>query len=340
MSKFMFLAILAGVLLTGGTAAANTGTGSLPMSMHPGMDFDLQGVVCNNRYCSYRRYGLRWAMNTTGESIVWQHQDTRFIKIGYITLNEHLKKHKNLFAAMWGGIKNKVNPLAVSRGYYFKYCDAASQTCEYLGGQKYYSTSDLARLFVPVMEVRRGFPVEIAGNLIERRNRIVVTALAVAGGFLITKLTITGIAKGGIKTAWNVAKELIGKKGSGKEVLAAAKAAAKTADDSRGLIAALDSAVPRVVGYYIMAIAGWQHLKSWGWFSSESYVAKYYADNAHMPLFMAVPDMFVASRKEKIGIETLRSAFDHALRGEIGAFVADYQEKHAHTEMEQDEESE
>ena len=333
----IFLAIFAGVLLTGSTQA---NASSVPMGMYPGMDFDTQGVVCNNRYCSYRRYGLHWAMNTTGESIVWQHQDTRFIKIGYITLNEHLKKNKNLFAAMWGGIKNKVNPLAVSRGYYFKYCDAASQTCEYLGGQKYYSTSDLARLFVPVMEVRRGFPVEIAGNLIERRNRIVVTALAVAGGFLITKLTITGIAQGGIKTAWNVVKEVVAKKGSGKEAIAAAKDAAKTADDPTGLLAALDTAVPRVVGYYIMAIAGWKHLKSWGWFSSESYVAKYYAMNSSMPLFMSVPDMFVASRREKIGIETLRSAFDHALRGEIGEFVADYKEKHAHTEVEQDEDSE
>ena len=339
MFKSIFLAVFAVTLLTVGDQNAQASASSLPVGMHPGMDFDSQGIVCNNRYCSYRRYGLRWAMNTTGESVVWQHQDTRFIKIGYITLNEHLKKNKNLFAAMWGGLKNKVNPLAVSRGYYFKYCDAASQTCEYLGGQKYYSTYDLARLFVPVMEVRRGFPVEIAGNLIERRNRIVLTALAVAGGFLISKLTITGIAKGGLKTLWTTAKEVVAKKGSKKEVIDAAKDAAKTADPN-SMLSALDSAVPRVVGYYIMAIAGWQHLKSWGWFSSESYVAKYYAANANMPLFMSVPDMFVASRKEKISIETLRAAFDHALQGKIGEFVADYKEKHAHTEVEQDEESE
>ena len=339
MFKSILLAIFAVTLLTGGGENAQANEGSLPTGMYPGMDYDSQGIVCNNRYCSYRRYGLRWAMNTTGESIVWQHQDTRFIKIGYITLNEHLKKNKNLFAVIWGSLKNKVNPLAISRGYYFKYCDAASQTCEYLGEQKYYSTSDLARLFVPVMEVRRAFPVEIAGNLIERRNRIVLTALAVAGGFLVSRLTITGIAKGGIKTAWNAVQEIVAKKGSKRAAFDAVKDATKTADPDN-VWSALNSALPRVVGYYIMAIAGWQHLKSWGWFSSESYVAKYYASNASIPLFMAVPDMFVASRKDKIGIETLRSAFDHALRGEIGEFVADYKEKHVHTDIEQDEGSE
>ena len=308
--------------------------------MFSGMDFNMQGIVCNHRYCSHRLYGLRWATNTTGESIIWQHQDTRFIKIGYITLNNHLKQ-KNLLASTWGRIKDKANPLALSRGYYFKYCDAASHTCEYLGDREYYTVTDLERLFVPVLEVRQAFPVDIAGKLIDRRNRIIVTALAVVGGFLISKMTLSGIIKGLSEGLWEVLKKIFGGKLSAKRIVVAFQEVlqGRPADDLWKPLQSVNRSLPRLTGYAIMGVAGWRNIEAWGWFSSESFKATYYAKNVKMPLLMSVPDMFVTSRKDKISIETLRDAFDSALRGEIGEFVATYKENQGSEEVEQDEES-
>ena len=307
---------------------------------HSGLDFDLQGIVCNSRYCSHRLYGLRWAMNTTGESIIWQHNDTRFLKIGYITLNAHLKQ-KNLLLSSWARIKDAANPLALSRGYYFKYCDSASHTCEYLGDREYYTVADLERLFVPVMEVRQSFPVDIAGKLVERRNRIILTALAVVGGFMVSKMTLSGVIKGLTEGLWEVLKKIFGGKISAKRAVKAFKDILQDSSDAKlwKPLRSVNRAVPRLTGYTIMAIAGWDNIEAWGWFSSESFKAKYYAKNVKMPLLMSIPDMFVTSRKDKISIETLRDAFDSALRGEIGEFVASYQEQQSGKPVEQDEES-
>ena len=341
MFRTVFFAVFAYLVLT--SSAAHAQVMGMQAGMFPGIDFNSQGIVCNNRYCSHRLYGLRWATNTTGESIIWQHQDTRFIKIGYITLNNHLKQ-KNLFASTWGRVKNAANPLALSRGYYFKYCDSASHTCEYLGDREYYTVTDLERLFVPVLEVRQAFPVDIAGNLIERRNRIIVTALAVVGGFLVSKMTLLGVFKGLTDGLWEVLKKIFGGKLSAKRMVVAFKKTLKDSDeDSLNLLwkplQSVNSALPRLTGYAIMGVAGWHNIEAWGWFSSESFKAKYYANNVKMPLMMSVPDMFVTSRKDKISIETLRDAFDSALRGEIGEFVATYKEEQGSEEVEQDEES-
>ena len=340
MFRTVFFAVFTYLVLTSSAAHAQA-MGMQAGIMFPGIDFNSQGIVCNNRYCSHRLYGLRWATNTTGESIIWQHQDTRFIKIGYITLNNHLKQ-KNLLASTWGRIKDKANPLALSRGYYFKYCDSASHTCEYLGDREYYTVTDLERLFVPVLEVRRVFPVDIAGKLIERRNRIIVTALAVVGGFFVSKMTLSGIIKGFTDGLWEVLKKVFGGKLSAKNLVKAFKETLQAEATVNSLWKPLQSvnrALPRLTGYAIMGVAGWHNIEAWGWFSSESFKAKYYSKNVKMPLLMSVPDMFVTSRKDKISIETLRDAFDSALRGEIGEFVATYKEEQGSEEVEQDEES-
>ena len=322
----------------GGSLPA-TGSGQIATmpGMFPGIDFNSQGLVCNNRYCAYRRYGLRWAMNTTGESIIWQHQDTRFIKIGYITLNEHLKQ-KNAAAAAWGTVKSKANPLSLARGYYFKYCDAVSHTCEYLGDRQYYTVSTLERLFVPVLEVRQSFPVDQAGKLVERRNRIVLTALGVAAGFFVSKLTISGVIHGLSKGVWTTLKAIFDQGLKPKEIAKAWRDLVGAPLDGKfKVLESIDHALPRAIGYVMMGIAGWNHIKAWGWFSSESYIANYYAGNVKMPLFMSVPDMFVANRKEKVSIETLRDAFDMALKGEMGTFVSTYKESQAGKAAELDE---
>ena len=337
--RTVFFAMFTYLVLTSAPTQAQ-GT-AMPVGMHSGLDFDLQGIVCNSRYCSHRLYGLRWAMNTTGESVIWQHNDTRFLKIGYITLNKHLKQ-KNLLLSTWGRVKDAANPLALSRGYYFKYCDASSHTCEYLGDREYYTVADLERLFMPVMEVRQAFPVDIAGKLIERRNRIVVTALAVVGGFMVSKMTLSGVVRGLSEGVWEVLKKVFGGKLSAKRMLSAFKETLQAGANGDNLWKPLHSvnrALPRLTGYTIMTIAGWHNVKAWGWFSSESFKAKYYANNVKIPLLMSIPDMFVTSRKDKISIETLRDAFDSALHGDIGEFVAAYKEQQSSTAVEQDEES-
>ena len=322
MLRMVFAAVLGYLLL-----ASTQMYGVAGASRNASLDFDLQGIVCNSRYCAHRLYGLRWAMNTTGESIIWQHNDTRFLKIGYITLNKHLKQ-KNLLLSTWGRIKDAANPLALSRGYYFKYCDSTSHTCEYLGDRDYYTVADLERLFMPVMEVRQSFPVDIAGKLIERRNRIIVTALAVVGGFLVSKMTLSGVIKGLTEGVWEVLKKIFGGKLSARRIVTAFKEVLQSPDDKLWKpLQSVNRALPRLTGYSIMAVAGWHNVKAWGWFSSESFKAEYFAKNVKIPLLMSIPDMFVANRKEEISIETLRDAFDHALRGEIGEFIDSYQKQ-------------
>ena len=326
MLRTVFAAVfLAYWLLTSAQAHGVTGVGR-----SASLDFDLQGIVCNSRYCAHRLYGLRWAMNTTGESIIWQHNDTRFLKIGYITLNKHLKQ-KNLLLSTWGRIKDAANPLALSRGYYFKYCDSTTHTCEYLGDRDYYTVADLERLFMPVIEVRQSFPVDIAGKLIERRNRIIVTALAVVGGFMVSKMTLSGVIKGLTEGVWEVSKKIFSGKLSARRIMTAFKDILATKPDDKlwKPLQSVNRALPRLTGYTIMAIAGWHNIDAWGWFSSESFKAEYYAKNVKIPLLMSIPDMFVADRKEEISIETLRDAFDHALRGEIGEFIDSYQKQSA-----------
>ena len=338
MFKTVSAAVFTYLVLTGSATYAQMS--SMQMGMLPGLDFNSQGIVCNNRYCSHRLYGLRWAMNTTGESIIWQHNDTRFLKIGYITLNKHLKQ-KNLLLSSWGQIKDAANPLALSRGYYFKYCDASSHACEYLGDRDYYTVADLERLFVPVLEVRQVFPVDIAGKLIDRRNRIIVTSLAVVGGFLVSKMTLSGVIRGLTEGLWEVSKKIFGGKLSARRIAHAFKETLQAPSDKMlwKNLESVNRALPRIVGYAIMGIAGWHNIEAWGWFSPESFKAKYYAKNVKMPMLMSIPDMFVTSRKDKLSIETLRDAFDSALRGEIGEFAASYQEKQDNAEVEQDEES-
>lgn len=338
MVRAFFFAVFTYLILTNASTYAQGTT--IPMGLHSGMDFDLQGIVCNSRYCSHRLYGLRWATNTTGESIIWQHNDTRFLKIGYITLNKHLKQ-KNLLLSSWGRIKDTANPLALSRGYYFKYCDSASHTCEHLGDRDYYTLSDLERLFIPVLEVRQAFPVDIAGKLIERRNRIIVSALAIVGGFMVSKMTVSGIIKGLTEGLWQVLKKVFGGKLSPAGMVKAFKEILQSNPDDKlwKPIKSVNRALPRLAGYTIMAISGWRNIEAWGWFSSESFKAKYYANNVKMPLLMSIPDMFVTSRKDKISIETLRDAFDSALRGEIGEFVASYKKQQGSETTEQDKES-
>lgn len=338
MFKAVSAAVFTYLVLTG--SATHAQMSGMQMGMLSGLDFNSQGIVCNNRYCSHRLYGLRWAMNTTGESVIWQHNDTRFLKIGYITLNKHLKQ-KNLLLSSWGRIKDAANPLALSRGYYFKYCDSSSHACEYLGDRDYYTVADLERLFVPVLEVRQVFPVDIAGKLIDRRNRIIVTSLAVVGGFLVSKMTLSGAIRGLTEGLWEVSKKIFGGKLSARRIAHAFKETLQAPSDKMlwKNLEPVDRALPRVVGYAIMGIAGWHNIEAWGWFSSESFKAKYYAKNVKMPMLMSIPDMFVTSRKDKLSIETLRDAFDSALRGEIGEFVASYQEKRDNAEeVEQDEE--
>ncbi len=338
MLRGVFSAVFTYLVLT--SSATHAQEMGMQTGLFPGLDFNSQGIVCNNRYCSHRLYGLRWAMNTTGESVIWQHNSTQFLKVGYITLNKRLKQD-NLLLSTWGRVKDAANPLALSRGYYFKYCDSASHTCEYLGDRDYYTVADLEALFVPVLEVRQAFPVDIAGKLIERRNRIIITSLAVVGGFLVSKMTLTGVIKGVSKGLWQVLKKVFSKPFSLSEMKEAFKTTLATAPDkdSWKFIQAANQALPRITGYAIMAIAGWRNVEAWGWFSSESFKAEYYAKNVKMPLLMSIPDMFVTSRKDKIGIETLRDAFDSALRGEIGEFAATYKEKLGSAEAEQDEES-
>ncbi len=331
MAGMVWLGVVLTCTMLASTPAHPQGS-AVPMGAYSGLDFNLQGIVCNSRYCSHRLYGLRWAMNTTGESVIWQHNDTRHLKIGYIPLNKHLQQ-KDLLSSISGSVKGAANPLALSRGYYFKYCDSASHTCEYLGDREYYTIADLESLFIPVLEVRRAFPVDIAGKLIERRNRIVLTALAVVGGFMVTQMTLSGIIKGLSKNVLEVLKKIFGGRLSPKQVLAGIKSTLQAGADKThpNFIQSLNRALPRLTGYTIMAIAGWNNLKAWGWFGSESFKANYYAQNVKIPLLMSIPDMFVTSRKDKLSITTLRDAFDSALRGEIGEFAASYQEKHADT---------
>lgn len=298
--------------------------GGLPMGMSSSMDYNLQGTVCNNRYCSYRRYGLHWAMNTTGESIVWDHKNTRFIKIGFALLNED--KDKNIIQSMFAKLKNEANPLAMRKGYYFKYCDAANQTCEYLGDRQYHTMADLEKLLLPVMEVRQNFPVDIAGKMIDRRNKILLTFGGMIGGFYITKLTITGVVSAAANGLIQTLKVISGNKANVESLRSAFSKLTPSPEDS-GRLRRINHLLPRIAGIALIGFSLWHNIAAWDMFSPASFVADYYAKNVKMPLFMAVPDMFVTTRREKVSIETLRDAFDMTLKGGLSEFIAAYKEK-------------
>ena len=86
--------------------------------------------------------------------------------------------------------------------------------------------------------------------------------------------------------------------------------------------------MPKIAGTAGFIFFAYQNIKSWKLFSPEAYIANYYAKNNKMPLLMSIPDMFVPNRKEKVSIETMKEAFDLTLKGELGKFIADYQEEH------------
>lgn len=318
--KRLFLIIFLSACGWQAEAQISGGPGMFPMA-----DYNLQGIVCNNRYCSYHKYGLRWALSTMGESVIWQHKETKFIKIGFITLNAH-KAEKNLLARLISTLKSEANSLATARGYYFKYCDAVTHACTYLGNKKYYTVHELERLFIPVMETRQAFPIDVAGKLIERRNKIVLTfAGMLASLYVATKMTFTGTVSGTLKTVWESLSAIF--TGKAKKLTKAAEGMRKMIESAPPNATRLNRLLPKIAGTVGFIYFAYHNVKSWELFSPEAYIANYYAKNVKMPLLMSIPDMFVADRKEKLSIETIREAFDLTLKGELGKFIADYQTK-------------
>ena len=300
--------------------------------MYPLEDYNLQGIVCNNRYCAFKKYGLRWAMTTTGEALIWQHKSTKYLKIGFTTVDEHDKRIDPL---RWiiAAFRNETNRLLTTRGYYFKYCDSATQDCQYLGDKEFYTVGDFNKLFVPVLETRRSFPVDVAAKQIERRNKIYLAVAGIVASFhVLTNMTLTRFVAGA-KNILDGIISLFWREDSRRGVKETSEGVGKWLKSGGGRYNRL---VPKVIGVVGLGYFSYQMIKSWRVFSPEAYLAEYYNKPYKVPLFMAIPDMLVTNRREKLSISTIAEVFDATLRGRLNDFIASYQPQD--TEFDDDEE--
>lgn len=312
------------VVLSSSWAGAYVSELPIPDETYPGID-RYHGIVCSKNYCTYRRFGLRWAISEYGESTIWKNDTTRYIKIGLAYVADS-KAKGNFVTNMFSNIRVRVNPLLLKKGYYFKYCDAVTKVCERLGNKEYYTASELEKLFIPVMETRRTVPVDIAGKAVERRNDIVLAFLGIAGSsFMALRMNFTGTITAAFKTLGSfLAAVLTGRVSEAKEI---GKTLWKATDpgDAASFFDQLNRAPLKVLGAAGIVYFSYRLIKSWRLFSSGSYAAGYYTKSVKVPLFMSIPDMYVKSRQEKLSIETIKESIDSALKGELGEFISTYE---------------
>ena len=261
--------------------------------------------ICNERYCSYYRYGLRWSLSGIGEGIIWQYKRTEYIKIS----NVAMPQDKNIASSILEKIGLQFDPLKQARAYRFQYCSAATKTCTSIGKQDYYTSGQLEKLSVPMIETKRAMPIGERQRLVDRHNKLLVSAAGLAGSLYAMTLTLTGVIKSATDGLTKMAKWLY----KGK-----IDADAKFLTPASGNPSRLNKVIPRVAGALGVVYFGVMLAKTW---YPLRHTTKYYQSTFKTPYLMAIPGMLTDGYEDKVDIELVRDALDAFLRGGVAEFI-------------------
>ena len=274
-------------------------------------------VHCHERYCSYSKFGLRWALNSYGEAVIWQFKKPYYIKISnHIIPPEYM--NKSFLGEAGYVVRGWLNPLKIKRGYRFRYCDATTRTCNDIGSKTYYTAGSLAKLGIPFFEHRKFLPSEKKGELIDRRNKILLSALGLGGSILLTQMTLTGIVKKAFGAVEWVAKSIYDGSPDAKKLTDSIRHVSTKEIPTKSNVNRL---LPRVAGIVGVAFFGLMHVKSWQLFSSSALRNHLYRVNAKAPIILSVPSMLASDENDHIEIEQLRDVFAAILQGDLGNFI-------------------